>query len=793
MAAAVYAAAKLGYAFQIRPAGVSIVWPPSGLVLAILVCLERRYWPAVLIGAFAGNLVADTSQGLPLLLALAGSAVNATESLLAAWLLVRYVGPRINLATLKEVGGLVVGAAVLSNALTALAGALVITHGTLDRFWEGWFVWWAGDGMGMLIVAPVILTWREVASRRTRIPLPRLAEALILLLALGFLANFSLTNRASSLAAWGGHPYLAFPLLIWAALRFGPLGAATATFVVAIVTIWSASQALGLLVQPDRSRLDHVLGVYSFLALAGLSSLVPASILAERKSAERLLMESEGRFRQMAEYIGEAFLILDLPTGKPLYVSPIWSRIWGRPLEQGYDLDVWFDSALPDDRQRMMEWQERVTRGEDSTATFRIRRPDRSVRWIRGRAFPVRNESGGVYRLVAVCEDITDLRQAETRLAQSQKMEALGRLAGGVAHDFNNLLTVIQGETQLLGDALPKNIVPPESLGQVLRATERAAGLTRQLLAFSRRQLVEPVVFDLTALVNEMATLLRRVIGEDVRLETVLPQYPMPVRADRGQIEQVITNLAVNARDAMPEGGTLTLEISTTRLDAPRPGWGGELRAGEYVVIAMSDTGTGMTAEVQAHIFEPFYTTKMQGAGTGLGLATSLGIVQQADGNLTAYSEEGVGSTFRMYLPLVPEGQPDTGPKEALHPPRGLETILVVEDEPAVRRTVVQLLQGQGYTVLEAGSAEEAKQRLADHPGAVDLLLTDVVLPGPGGREIADRTKASHPGIRILFMSGYTDDAVLRHRLVEHDVSLIQKPFTRESLAQKVREVLDRA
>jgi PAS domain S-box-containing protein len=790
VAASGYAAARLGYVFQIRPAGVSVVWPPSGLILAILVSLERRYWPAVLIGAFTGNFVADTSQGLSPLLALAGSAVNAGESLLAAWFLVRYAGPRLSLTTLKEVGWLVIGAAVLCNGLTALAGALVISRGTLDRFWEGWFVWWAGDGMGMLVVAPVILVWRHVFASRERIPLAQLAEAALVLIVLGALANYSLTDRASSFAAWGGHPYLAFPLLIWAAIRFGPWGAATASFVLAAVTIWSASQALGVLVEPDRSRLDQVLGVYSFLALAGLSSLVPASILAERKSTELRLTESEGRFRQMAEFIGETFLIVDLPTGKPLYVSPMWSRIWGRPLEEGYDLRVWFDSAVPDDRRRMVEWQERVSRGEKSIATFRIRRPDGGVRWIRGRAFPVQDEAGGVHRLVAVCEDITDLRQAETRLAQSQKMEALGRLAGGVAHDFNNLLTVIQGETQLLGDALVDDSVSQESLGHILRATERAAGLTRQLLAFSRHHLVEPVVFDLNVLVAEMAAMLRRLIGEDVRLETILPQYPMPVRADRGQIEQVITNLAVNARDAMPTGGSLTLEIVTTRLEEPRPGSGSELRAGEYVVLAMSDTGTGMTAEVQAHIFEPFYTTKSLGQGTGLGLATSLGILQQADGNLTAYSELGLGSTFRMYLPLIPVDQVDAILAEAMVPPRGNETILVVEDEPAVRRIVVQLLEGQGYTVLEAGHAEEAERRLSEYPGAVDLLLTDVVLPGLGGREIAERSKASRPGIRTLFMSGYTDDAILRHRLLEHNVSLIQKPFTREELARKVREVL---
>jgi signal transduction histidine kinase len=386
-------------------------------------------------------------------------------------------------------------------------------------------------------------------------------------------------------------------------------------------------------------------------------------------------------------------------------------------------------------------------------------------------------------------DKVAELRSTQQQFAHAQRMEAVGRLAGGVAHDFNNLLTVILGETEL---ALATGGANDESsLLEIRRAGERAAVLTRQLLAFSRHQLIEPITFSVNDLVADLEKMLARLIGEDVQLIT-RPSADVPtIRADRGQIEQVLVNLVVNARDAMPHGGRITIETTTIRLDPEYAQSRTDVAPGDYVLISVSDTGHGMSSEVQSHLFEPFYTTKDRSKGTGLGLATSYGIVKQSGGHIAAYSEPGVGTTMRIFLPRVSqEPEPRVKLENAL--PKGTETILLVEDELAVRQTTSRILAGLGYRVLEAGDADDALKQLNGQHDQVHLMLTDVVLPGIGGRELADQVSVLRPEIRILFASGYTDDVILQHRLVERDVTLLQKPFNAGTLAIKVREVLDR-
>jgi signal transduction histidine kinase len=386
-------------------------------------------------------------------------------------------------------------------------------------------------------------------------------------------------------------------------------------------------------------------------------------------------------------------------------------------------------------------------------------------------------------------DKVSELRSTQEQFAHVQRMEAVGRLAGGVAHDFNNLLTVILGETDL---ALK---VPEEdstaALTEVRRAGERAAVLTRQLLAFSRRQLVEPVVFSVNDMVADLEKMLTRLIGEHIQL-TTKPAAEIPtVRADRGQIEQVLVNLVVNSRDAMPNGGRVTIETFTVRLDAAYAQSRPDVVAGDYVMISVSDTGHGMTPDVQSHLFEPFFTTKDRSKGTGLGLATSYGIVKQSGGHIAAYSEPGVGTTMRVYLPCVQQAvEPRSAKPDSL--PRGSETILLVEDDPPVRATAARILGSQGYRVLEADDADAALAILNRNGAAIQLMITDVVLPGMNGRELAEKVAELRPDIRILYVSGYTDDVILQHRLVERDVILLQKPFTASGLATKVRHMLDR-
>src|SRR5437773_6131039 len=403
-------------------------------------------------------------------------------------------------------------------------------------------------------------------------------------------------------------------------------------------------------------------------------------------------------------------------------------------------------------------------------------------------------EDGLLKRAWGTQRDITDLKRLEDQLRQAQKMEAVGRLAGGVAHDFNNLLTAILGSVELLLRELAPASPLRQDATEIKKAGERAAALTRQLLAYSRRQVLNPEVLDLNRVVADMDRMLRRLIGEDVDLVTRPAPDLDTVRADRGQIEQVLVNLVLNARDAMPQGGKLTIETANVELGPGYVEAHEGARAGAYALLAVSDTGSGMDAETAAHLFEPFFTTKEVGKGTGLGLATVYGIVKQSEGYITAYSEPGDGTTFKIYL--LRAAAPGAAPPAPPAPPgkataRGSETILVVEDEEAVRSLSRRALEASGYTVLAAADGPDAVRLLERYGGPIHLVLTDVIMPGMNGRELAERLVQRRPGLRVLYMSGYPGDAIVHRGALEPGTAFLQKPFMPEDLARKVREVLD--
>jgi PAS domain S-box-containing protein len=405
---------------------------------------------------------------------------------------------------------------------------------------------------------------------------------------------------------------------------------------------------------------------------------------------------------------------------------------------------------------------------------------------------PLRSSEGEILGVIGVALDITDRKHLTDQLRQSQKMQAVGELAGGVAHDFNNLLMVVKGHAELLLDRLPKTSPLRPSIDQMQKAADRAASLTRQLLAYSRKQVLQPRVLDLNEVVAGMIKMVSRVIGEHIDL-SFLPCLELgSVMADPSQMEQVLLNLVVNARDAMPAGGKLTIETSNIELDpslaAHHPG----MEPGSYVMLTVSDTGCGMDARTQSRIFEPFFTTKGQGKGTGLGLATVYGVVKQTGGFIWVYSEVDQGTTFKIYLPLVAaEAEKAAVEKAASGPPPGNETILFVEDEESVRELVRDYLRANGYRVLEAVDGMQALEIAAAHKGAIHLLVTDVVMPRLSGRELATRLSSERPGLRILYISGYTDDSIFRHGVLEGGVAFLQKPFNLKSIAEKIREVLD--
>ena len=407
-------------------------------------------------------------------------------------------------------------------------------------------------------------------------------------------------------------------------------------------------------------------------------------------------------------------------------------------------------------------------------------------------------EDGNVMGVQAIARDITERKQSEEektflqeQLRQSQKMEAIGRLAGGIAHDFNNLLTIIGGYSALSFLELKEEDPLKGNIRAVQKATERAANLTRQLLAFSRRQPMEMKVLDLNATLRDMDKMLRRVIGEDIKLVTHLAEDLGRTKTDPGQIEQVIMNLVVNARDAMPEGGRLTIETANVELDEAYVRGHVGVKPGRYLMLSVSDTGAGMTQEVKERVFEPFFTTKGAGKGTGLGLSTVYGIVKQSGGNIWVYGEPEKGAAFKIYLPRVDEPTEVFKEKLVKDLPRGSETVLLVEDEEEVRKLAAQILQRQGYKVLEAPQEGDALLICEQHQTPVHLMLTDVVMPGMSGHQLAERLKSLQPEMKVLYMSGYTDNTIIQHGVLVEGVNYISKPFTVDALARKVREVLD--
>ncbi len=411
-----------------------------------------------------------------------------------------------------------------------------------------------------------------------------------------------------------------------------------------------------------------------------------------------------------------------------------------------------------------------------------------------------RDRDGRITGIRSTVEDLTErrrteetLRRSEEQLLQWQKVEAIGRLAGGVAHDFNNLLMTIKGCSELLLNEFDRRDPRRDEVEEIRKAAERATSLTRQLLAFGRRQVLQPQVLDLNVVVANMNKMLHRLIGEDVQLNTVLAPDLWPVKVDPGQIEQVLMNLAVNARDAMPQGGKLTIETANVIHDEEYAREHVSVKPGFYVMLAVTDTGLGMDKETQSHLFEPFFTTKEEGRGSGLGLSTAYGIIKQSEGNIWAYSEPGKGTTFKIYMPRVEKSTKRYRPKTSVATvaPGGTETILLVEDEDSVRVMVSKVLQSKGYTVLEASQGHEALQVSDHHEGPIHLMVTDVVMPQMSGRELAEKLAPFRPEMGVLYMSGYPDKAIIHHGVLEAGTAFLQKPFTLNALEWKVREVLD--
>ncbi len=500
----------------------------------------------------------------------------------------------------------------------------------------------------------------------------------------------------------------------------------------------------------------------------------------ETERAEQAARASEERFRQLAAYVQDVFWLTDTGKQQMLYVSPAYERIWGRTCESLYESPQdWVKAIHPQDRARVRKAASSKQVTGEYDEKYRIVRPDGSIRWIRDRAFPIRGTTGEVERVAGLAEDVTEYQQLEQQVRQAAKMEALGRLAGGVAHDFNNLLTVIRGYCSFLLQATPEDSAQHKQVEEIQQAADRGAGLSQQLLLFSRGQAVKPKVVDLNVLVQKLLEMLRRVVGEDVHVHTELGPDLWAVRLDPGQLEQVIVNLVVNARDAMPEGGHVFIETrnlpATAASDEP------------VVRLSVRDTGIGMDEATKAQIFEPFFTTKKPGKGTGLGLAMVHGVVTKCDGKIAVDSAPGQGTTFNIDFPKH-EGQvPAEKESTTKPPPTGSETILLVEDAATVRQLLREVLRSAGYFIVEASDGVEALEQLANHKGTIHLVISDVVMPRMNGRQLMEQVRQTRPETLFLFMSGYMSDKVGRQGL---DAPFIQKPFLPSDLLRAVRKLL---
>jgi PAS domain S-box-containing protein len=784
-----YAAASLGLQYASIGQSISLVWPPSGIAIAALTLLGLRYWPSIAVGAFLAN----ASTPVPLGAAAVIAAGNTLEALVAVYLLRRSAGRRPRLDDIAQVRTLVLSAAPLGTLCGAVVGAMTLWWFgilTVHAIPRALAIWWTGDLLGALVLAPLVFAW--AAPTDTRQNTRRLAEVLLLCLGTALAVEMGLGGLIEvSLLSELEYPYLLFPFVVWAALRFGPRGATLMTFTLAVVAVGHTVGGSGPFVAPTTTRTLFALACYvAAVAITGL--VLAAAVHWERVQATRALAQSEERLRRALDAARMGIWFWSVETGTLTWDDNL-RRLYG--LASGDRIERYEDFLArvhADDRELVANSVRNVLDGDgDLDYEFRIVLPDGRVRWIADQGETRRDEQGRPISLTGICTDVTERRVAEERLRQAHRMESVGRLAGGVAHEANNQMSVVLGSASFI---LRRTDVPEPvrmDVEFIQQAAQRTAAVTAQLLAFSRRQILKPEVLDLNAVIQKWEPVLRRIMGEVSGVVLRLSPDLGMVRADPGQLEQVLLNLALNARDAMPRGGRISVETFDTELTAGylQGKSGIAIQPGRYAVLAISDTGHGMDGETLSHIFEPFFTTKGIGQGTGLGLSTVYGIVKQSDGYIWAYSEPGQGTTFKIYLP-VKSGVPAPARRDSAPALASTgETILVVEDEAAVRYVMTRILQDAGYKVREAAGAAEALN-IIQGGEKIDLLLTDVVMPGKNGPELAASVEQLIPGVPVLFTSGYTNGEIEQRGLLKPGAAFVQKPLTPHLLVRAVRKTL---
>ncbi|MCU0490014.1 MAG: MASE1 domain-containing protein [Chloroflexaceae bacterium] len=778
---ALYLAAVLGFAalyvgiaelslfFAGNVGKVSPIWPLSGVVLVALLRFGLRFWPGIALGDFIVALLLN----FPLPLALGVATASTVEVLLAAFWLQRLLHGLPSPHRVYDMGLLVLLAGFAAPAVGAsLASSAYLATGQapLAALPGIWVTWSSGNSLGTLVVAPLLLAW-------LRHPLPRLTqvqwlEAAVLLTVTLVLCLFSFTVSPD-------YSYLLMPGLIWAAFRFGSRGTTMLTLLLTAVAVYFTSSGFGPFARG--SVQENLIYLNTFTAVVSVLGLLLAATVAERQQAQHMQAETLAQLDSLLTQLPIGFAFVD-QQGHYRRVNQVFANLYDQPSSKLLDQPM--HSSQHNHNLHLALWVQQT----HSSAAPLLNREICTENGTRPRSFniscyPVQlaQQPIGVGLLV---DEITERKELEGQFLQAQKMESIGRMAGGIAHDFNNLLTVIVGYVNMALESLPSASGPAEDLQEAIRASERASRLTGQLLAFARRQPGELRLVRLDNLVLDMERMMRRVLGDDVELSVLASDEIWPVLLDPSQLEQVVLNLVVNARDAMPNGGRLTISIENLERDVAT--------GLPMVVCTVTDTGIGMDDHVLARVFEPFFTTKDGGKGTGLGLATSYGIVRQNGGSISCTSKLGLGTTFRIALPRA-TGAAMT--ESEARPPCanycGSETVLLVEDDASVRQVAARVLCDNGYTVVEASNGNEALAQLeARNWQQVDLLLTDLVMPQLGGLALVQRLQERNSSTKILLMSGYVGE-LTQHKPTSQPYPFLAKPFQPEQLAAKVREVLD--
>jgi two-component system cell cycle sensor histidine kinase/response regulator CckA len=783
------ATAELGLSIPFTAGSAASLWPSAAVSLAAVLLLGRGMWPAILVA----DLAASASRHYAVLPSLGIAIGNTIEPLVSAMLLRWFGDFRPSLKRLRYVVHLLLFGVLLGPAAAATFWILfrwvALGIPIADQF-DAWFMWLRSDAIAILVITPFILVWSR--SLRRSLQPKRLAEAVVSLTLLIIVTCLVFSLPLSSAIHSYAIEYLSFPFVIWIALRFGLNGATLAMVVTALIAVPNTVAGKG----PFIPHGDPVLVLHIFLGVLTTTGLVIAATISEHRKAKAdcesgqdQLRASEERYRDLFENAQDFIVTLDLE-GRFTSANNAVLEISGFSRTELLSMTI-FDIMSPSSLEPgRSAFQEVVSGQKRGTTQLELMCKDGRALWVEVRSRRI-EQQGVTTSIQSIGRDISWRKRLEEQLLHAQKMEAVGRLAGGVAHDFNNLLGVIIGYSDLLLHQLGIGDPSRQRIQEIKKAGTRAAEVTRQLLAFSRKQVLAPKIVDLSSIVSDTAGMLLRLLGEDIELITKVSPVGARVKADPAQMEQVIMNLAVNARDAMPRGGKLILETSTAVL--------GEIlhhevpvAPGRYVLLAVADTGVGMSESTRARIFEPFFTTKQPGEGTGLGLATVYGFVKQTGGYIWVYSEPGKGTTFKIYLPQVTEPAHDIEPQqEPAALPHGSETVLLVEDAESLRELNHELLEGLGYTVLQAGYGAEALIVAGEHQGPIHILLTDVVMPGMSGRELAEQLALTRAETKVLYMSGYTDNVIIHHGILKAGIAFLQKPFTQESLAQKLREVLE--